>query len=147
VLHLIGSVEERAYLAGILDGEGTFVIRRGVDKKTGRIYFQAIVRVVNTSRDLIAWLRETFGGNVVRVQDRRPNHKPYWHWTLDGGPRVASVIRQSLPYLRVKRPQAEVLLEFYDHLERRGRNLSDAEWWRRSDLRDRLQILNKKGVA
>ena len=144
--HLIRSVEERAYLAGVLDGEGTFIIRRGRDATHG-YKFQAVVRVTNTSWELIAWLHATFGGNVVRERDRRPNRKPCWLWSLDGGTLVVPVVQQVLPYLRVKRRQAEVVLEFYKVRNPFGKRVSYGEWARRAALREDLCLLNRKGIA
>ena len=57
--------EKLAYLAGIIDGEGTIVIAKGKIRK-GRINHPYSLRLVvmNTDIRLIEWLKENFGGSI-----------------------------------------------------------------------------------
>lgn len=97
---------ERAYLAGILDGEGCVSLywRR----KSAR-YLTPSVQVLNTRRELIDWLQERWGGSIYQRPNNRPNYKPSWTWTI-AGQLALKAIADARPYLVLKGPQADLLL-------------------------------------
>ena len=60
------TIAQLAYLAGIIDGEGCFVIGcYAFSKKTGVPHFHTTVQVTSTDRILIEWLVDNFGGKVA----------------------------------------------------------------------------------
>jgi len=109
----------RAYLAGIIDGEGYIGICRrytGRAKKWSPAY-SVRMSLSMTDREPVELFAFTFGGSLRRRY--RPPHKPIWELTLTCR-RAATVIRALLPYLRAKRRQAETVLAF-DDLRRESR--------------------------
>lgn len=98
--------EERAYLAGILDGEGYVGIRI---HNQNRRSITPVASVTNTNLPLLVWLKERWGGAIHLKQDKRPTSKAAWIWIVASRD-VESVLRDAYPYLIVKRPQADLVL-------------------------------------
>lgn len=103
-----------AYLAGIIDGEGSIYIGNfSRNAKTGSPYFQTNIQVTNTEKDLIDWLFETFGGLISKRTPRqmpKNSTKQAWVWTASGE-RVTHLCELILPYLLCKKRQAEIMLK------------------------------------
>jgi hypothetical protein len=101
------TVEQRIYLAGIVDGEGCIgVFTRGHRKDWMRPHLQ----VTNTSLELLAWLRGACPlGTVVWRRDKRPSRKSSWCWRLacDQAIWLLDALR---PWLVVKAAQADAVL-------------------------------------
>lgn len=99
-------MEELAWSAGFIDGEGTF----GVQRQSGRkdiMYLQA----TQVDRRVLDRLRDAMGlGKVYGpYQYNRPgyrNNKPYFYYRLTGDEKVVSAAKMLWPYLsEVKRLQ------------------------------------------
>ncbi len=79
------SETEKAYIAAILDGEGSVGISRKKDNKGMRAGYaiRPIVSVTNTREDLIHWLVEKTGlGTCIRSKVTNSRHKAAWRWQL-----------------------------------------------------------------
>lgn len=92
-----------AYLAGCLDGEGTFAL-------DGRI------SVDSTDEVLIRDLAEQYGGSVSYLPPRTERHRPQWRWRVSRK-RALVLVGLVLPYLRTKRPHAHALYLAQSHPE------------------------------
>jgi len=99
---------ELAYLAGIIDGEGTVSVRRHYHKRNKKSYYSASVWATNTSDLLQKWL-EARGFSCHLYTSTLG--KPCWKMTIDGM-RAAVVCRALLPWLVIKRQHAVLLMEF-----------------------------------
>jgi hypothetical protein len=120
------SEAEKGYLAGIIDGEGHIGLSRRPGKHGAPIYHIRVV-IANTSMALHHWLEQRLPGAGYIMQDTRkkldarPNtHSERWKtaykWVIAGN-RVALVfLREMVPYLVIKRAQAELLASGYVHL-------------------------------
>lgn len=104
--------ETTAYLAGIVDGEGSFIIyRKGGGRNPERKYHRAMLSVGNTDVPLVDFLAHELGG---RINDAGPpkqvHHRRMFHVIVEG-PKLAAVTERLLPFLLVKKRQAELVLE------------------------------------
>lgn len=104
-----------AYTAGIIDGEGCIGIyhRKQRSVKSGFAYV-LIVAVWNTNPWLVQWLKMSYGGNILRPKISREAHptwKQPWRWTIYDK-HAAEFLELVLPYLQLKRPQAEIAITF-----------------------------------
>lgn len=103
-----------AYLAGIIDGEGSIYIGNfSCNPKTKEPYYQTNIQVTNTDIALIDWLRKVFGGLVThRTPKQTPSNsrKDVYTWTISGE-RLTHICELILPYLICKRKQAEIMLK------------------------------------
>lgn len=116
-----------AYLAGIIDGEGTIHVFDGNTKRVrnGREYTvrgaRRIVSVANTDEGLVAWLRETFPESGQYTQMPNPGAQfarkvPVHHvrWTRSGA--LQELLTGLIPYLIVKKEKAVALLDHINSL-------------------------------
>ena len=128
---------ERAYLAGILDGEGCLAIYKQFQKATpiraARWHFFPRVTVGNTRLELLFWLKQKLGGAVNVNTKQIGRRKTGYRWTCSDR-RAIEVITLALPYLLLKRSQAELILSF------RAKRIS------REDAFAQSSTLNRRGV-
>lgn len=95
-----------AYAAGFFDGEGSVSIMQR--KRNGRITHYLWAAVGQNDGATLDWLKERFGGSVYRV--KRDNS---FYWALSDKA-VYLLMRQLEPYLKYKRPQAQLAIRFYE---------------------------------
>src|SRR5439155_2573915 len=94
---------ERAYLAGILDGEGCISIQRRTHLGPHKPIYALYVGIYNTSPALKAWLDSRLPGIAIYRHDRRNGRKPCFHWMLSGNRRVIVFLREIAPYLVINK--------------------------------------------
>jgi hypothetical protein len=112
------STETLAYVAGLFDGEGSIVIAcsPGRTKQSNPSYWLQ-VSITNTDKQLIEWLHATFGGHIADGSHApsRVKQRPCWAWRTTSK-QAQSFLQKILPYLRTKKPQALIAIEFQDHM-------------------------------
>ena len=105
------TVSQLAYLAGIIDGEGTIYIQK-VDRKTFFDYFPRI-QIVTTNKELMYWIKDTFGG-IVSFRDRSTenrNWKPQYTWYTTR--KIMDILLPLIhPFLIIKKKHVEIMIEF-----------------------------------
>lgn len=87
--------DDLIWLAGLLEGEGTFDAQRG---KYPRI------RVGMTDRDVVG-RAATLMGTRVRLSLKASPQKPTWHAEIQG-PKAADLMETLLPYMGARRSAA-----------------------------------------
>lgn len=102
------SVAELAYIAGLIDGEGCLLIYRKKDRR-GSSHFRCILRISNTSQRVIEWLQTRLGGGAHAGQPSSSNHLLVYHWRCEG-PRMATLLVATCPYLVIKPELADLLI-------------------------------------
>jgi len=110
------SATEKAYVAGIVDGEGTIGIVREVRKENVSGYrFKPYFTVSNTDMKLLWWLQNTTGvGYIVpdgAAQRSRHDRRPLSRWRLTKR-QLMWLLPQIKPYLVIKKEQAELAIKF-----------------------------------
>src|ERR1700747_2590374 len=143
------SETDRAYLAGIIDGEGSIMMIHHKPRPNGNgtkwEYWVLRVSVANTDIRLIIWLLEKFGGGFSTGKNKRPNQKDHYQWRLDSK-RAEPILRAALPYLILKREQAELALKMistYKLVGCKGHPPETIEY--RRELATRIKELNRRG--
>lgn len=105
------SIAQLAYLAGIIDGEGTMYIQRRMDN--GSWTYWPRFQICNTNADLMNWVHQTFGGLIYKKE--RNHIKSHWKAQIQWYSKI-SIMDQLLPliypYLINKKPHAEIMMEF-----------------------------------
>ena len=114
-----------AYLAGIVDGEGYIGIsadhrNRNPDRPCWRLR----VVVTNTNEWLMHHLKFSIGGGTIRL--RNGNLMPCYQWSIERG-KAAEFLKLILPYLRLKKPQAELAIKFQASVTRSTRKLTEGQ--------------------
>ena len=145
-----------AYLAGLIDGEGSVWIQPiyYVRKLTGerRTSYLLNLSVFNTHYGLMEWLKRNFGGVVGRARETGHGDvqwKPSYRWEVSAK-KAASLIRACQKYLIIKREHAAVALEF-DRLkvapgDSRERTRPPEYFERQAVLYAALKVLNRRGL-
>lgn len=101
---------EAAWIAGVIDGEGSIGLY-----DYGREGRRVQVQLGNTSEAFVKRFRELIGcgSTVFRVAFVTSHHgrQPMYHYTLKGSARCYKLLRQVLPYLIIKRDKAASIIE------------------------------------
>lgn len=107
------SVAEMAYMAGIIDGEGSIYIGNfSSNPKTGNKYYQTNIEVTNTDKNLIDWISNTFGGRIniyTAKQTPKNSRRTVYRW-IATGERVTHLAEILLPYLIAKKKQCQIMI-------------------------------------
>lgn len=109
---------EWAYVAGILDGEGSIqIITKG-----GARFGLSSVAVVMCEKELIEWLRDRFGGGWVKPRRLKSGKLAYRvAWT--GKKATNFILRGALPYLRAKKLRAQLALSLNELVAKQGNGI------------------------
>lgn len=126
---MVASSEEIAWLAGILDGEGSFLLNRSI--VGGKVYLYPKIIVGMTDLDVIERVADLFGTSVYeppKMKDR----KRLWRATIQGAGAVE--------LMRLLRPWMS---------ERRGEKIDElvAYWESRPSARTQRSDTMKRVVA
>lgn len=145
------SKSNRAYLAGLLDGEGYVSIlksRKG-NKATwnnARDYvYVPVIKIAMTDKDIIQWLYNSFGG-TFETRKAYGNSRESYCWS-SRKKHTADFIALLYPYLRVKKAQAKILMDYRKCAGKVGQKISDDTWAKRDAMYEQMRKLNKRGAA
>lgn len=101
------------YTAGIFDGEGCISIAKGRKGKKysnpNEFYHKLYVCITNTNERLILFIYKNYGGHLYTNIRRSPKHKLCYKWGLTQQ-QAEDFLKEILPYLIVKKEQAELAL-------------------------------------
>lgn len=133
---------EAAYVAGLLDGEGSF----------GISYLKSMERYIPqiscsmTDEAPIAYLAKLGGVAYFPVERKKPipRTKPQWQVKINGK-RAIALCRRLRPYLLVKQRHADLFFEFettYMQQGGPGHKMTQAVLDRRADIKERMHALN-----
>lgn len=142
----LGNQQERlAFLAGLVEGEGTITIQRSNVRRNGKHNLLPLLQVANSNETLV-----DFTVQLMRTLDV----SPYVYWRkqkaaarsatvhVGGYKRCGRLLTLLAPYLVSKRPQAELVLAMCI----RRQNLPKCSPYTAEDLEavERIRVLNKK---
>ncbi len=148
VKYMTLSKEEWAYLAGIVDGEGSISFRRRKGKNC--IILEPKVSITTTSLELVNWIKNKLPNIRCRIEKdhRNPRWKPRHELYYQKHSGVYSFLKGIYPYLIIKKKHAELMLEFIEIRK-------NAKWgnrWhgtgyssREFEIEREIRKLNRKG--
>jgi hypothetical protein len=128
-----------AYAAGILDGEGCIRIAKH-SRSDGGLKYSARITVVNTSMALLEWFVSKFGGRIYEHHAGSENWRQCYRYEISGYA-AGELCKAVLPYLVIKRRQAEIVIGFKPSVKRCTTPTSAEE----NDRRNEASSLNKRG--
>jgi hypothetical protein len=135
---------EQAYAAGIFDGEGHVGI---VVTKNGRgeVYHRLMLNVTNTNAEIIQWLFDRWDGCI---HSPRYFAKEEWReanrWTVSDK-RAMKFLTDVLPFLIIKKEQAEIGISFQQTKGRGGFGTPAPDLTSREAMRKQISSLNQGG--
>lgn len=154
---------DKAYIAGLLDGEGCFTAfitrkkswhNRNGNKVNDNEHWQTIyyIQILVVEEKPIRWLKEVTGlGYLFQRKRQQRGWQDLWGWRVNNSP-ACSVVEQILLYLKIKRPHAEIFLQLRDRIAsmkdcRKGKAynapMPEKEYYARQKLIDEIHRLNK----
>lgn len=145
---MIWTDTDLAYFAGIIDGEGNFCLHN-----QGTHVFSCSLSVGNTDPRLAQWLMARFGGRLHRQQMKDPRCKLFYRWSLASRD-ITPMITAVLPYLVLKKDQAELMLAYRKTIVPRGgmkrvknvQVMREVDTLHRQALHAKMSLLNKRGA-
>lgn len=121
------AIEQIAYLAGIIDGEGSIYIGNfSCNPKTRAKYYQTNIEVTNCDQSLMDWLLDTFGGRIYKYTEKQTpkcHRRNYFRWIMCGEG-VTHICELILPFLICKKTQCEIMIKMRATYKGRGKGIS-----------------------
>lgn len=112
---IIDITANTVYAAGLFDGEGSILILAEQNAK-----HRLRIKIANTDYAVIEWLQSIFDGtasdNLSPTRKRKPNEKDAWEWRLNGK-EASQFLMLITPFLKVKREQARIAIEFQEYAQ------------------------------
>lgn len=135
---------DKAYIAGLIDGESTITIgrRRHGKKSKSPWYYQPIISMGNTNRAIVDFIAERYSGWVMARKPSNEKYKEWYQWFIRRDSMIG-FLQDILPYLRLKRPQAEIVLQFPTY-RGKGKLRTETERGRQDYLYGKIASLNSE---
>lgn len=122
-----------AYCAGVVDSDGTIGIQKKQNRPLQQCLFVPHVRVKQVEPQAVAVFRDAFGGSVFVEKPYSGGRRAMFVWFVAHG-LAENTLRAILPYLRIKREQAENALSLRDTIaESKALRVSGSGYRRRPD--------------
>lgn len=129
-----------AWLAGIIDGEGSIFImkQKRLDRERDTNY---ILRISVDSTDpymAVECFKIAGGVKLQQSSDKRPNCSDRLKWQVNGK-NASKLLKELLPYLRVKFDQAKLAIEFQETTKKHWKHMTDSDYQKQSELYSALK--------
>lgn len=117
-----GSALTLAYLAGVLDSDGTIGIKRStyamrVTGDSSQPVYSERIHIRQVTREAVDLFAATFGGNVTPEDPHAKRGRPLWKWGQTDK-KAATTLVALFPHLKIKRAQAANCLALREVKER-----------------------------
>ena len=115
---------EAAYIAGIIDGEGTITLTR-LHKKEHR---RPCITIASTDKELLDYVQELTKGTINNKKNYNPKrHKDSYTLMIKNKENVLKLLKDVAPFLRVynKKNRALWILENYEKVTPRNGKYND----------------------
>lgn len=142
--------ENSAYVAGLIDGEGCIHI----EKTRGTYRARLTIGMTEVALPLLRTLKEEWGGTLYQMRKPTERWAGAWTWYASG-PDAKAILMEVRPFLRLKREQADTVIELEsvrENLPPRWpnhpngqRRWTDDATGRAVALKSRIHELNRKG--
>lgn len=133
-----------SYLAGIMDGDGSFSIGK-LSKGSLNPLYHPLLQCASWRIEFLDLLKETFGGNFVVGKPWICRDGSMGHaltcWKLRSSANCKPALEALIPFLKIKKERAEIVLKFINECPFiRGKTLSKDEVIKRESLY--LKVIN-----
>lgn len=115
---------EKAYIAGIIDGEGSIMLIRAHPKE----FPSPCISIASTTMELLRWVKDTVGsGTITHKKNYNPEvHKECYSYVLKFDAAI-NLMRDIYPYLiiKVKKKRAKLIIDKYKSVTPRNGRYSN----------------------
>lgn len=142
-----------AYIAGIFDGEGCITITKTYRKDLRTDHWASVQLTwvdIPKQREVSEQLKKNFEGYLAFFKPKNTPSRPIVFWRLQSK-KAARFIKLLLPYLKVKKRHAEIIIRYS---ELQGDNRKRGARWEtpealkeKGELLKEIQTLNKRGIS
>jgi hypothetical protein len=140
------TVAEAAYFAGLVDGEGTVSLWRNVNPKNrSGVSYKVTFTIAQANAPFLEDVRTMVANGVVALSGRNKPHQKVTYALRFNGSQARWILPQIMPYLRIKRRQAEIVMEYLGLFDTSRRD--PAAHVRRAALYEECHALNRRGVV
>ena len=120
-----------AYLAGVMDGDGSFSLLR-LKKGSKNPLYAPMLQCAAWRLEFIHLLKETFGGNLVKgkmhINKKGEETHALTCWKLRSNKNCLTPIQELIPFLKIKKDRADFLLGFVEgSFYKKGLSLTENE--------------------
>lgn len=131
--------EEKAYVAGVIDGEGTVTLTR-VHKNEMP---SPRVSVANNNLRLLKWIKERVGSGCITTRSKQqPQHAV--HYVLNISDNTALKLLEDVKgYLLIKRLHAELIVSKYKEATPRNGRYTAEQLAKKLKLVEEIRLLNQ----
>ena len=133
---------ESAYVAGIIDGEGSIGLTWRKSSYRGKKILRVQLQIGMCNEEVIAYISKLFG--QAFCESVTCDGRPRWSINVGGMQTIKDIMSTVYKYLIVKRPQADVMLEYID--SRQARTSSKTYTDHELGCYERLRKLNLRGT-
>lgn len=135
------SREDAAYIAGLIDGEGTLSLSRR-HRNENR---QFVISISNTDTRLLSYVYRTVGaGRITRTRISKNTHTPSATYAIDNR-QALDFLRQIAPFLRTyKAGRAKLILDHYLRLTPRNGKYTTTQKQERTALITKFLLINPR---
>lgn len=130
---------DKAYLAGIVDGEGTVTLMKHHRNETHTPY----VSVANNNLKLLQWIKNKVGGNICSKKKRLPHHHDSYTWSARQD-RAIRLLNEIKCFLIIKKPQADLITAKYKLVTNRAGRYTPELLNRKMKLVAKIRKLNQR---
>ena len=133
---------EKAYIAGIVDGEGTIGLWRHHKNETA----SPMVTIANNSLDLLQWIQSKVGGNICSKKKRQAHHGDSYALSLKQD-RAICFLNEIKSYLIIKKQQAELITGEYKTVTHRAGKYTPEMLVKKEALVAKIRKLNQRQIS
>lgn len=142
-----------AYLAGLIEAEGTFRIKSWKPKNRPNKVYNTSLEIGNTRYPIFPWLMDRFGGNIS-FTEKKTGRRAVAIWSLQSASLI-KIVEKIHPFLRTRKKKVcELLMEFDKTILNNGgdrhslafKERISAVLAKRESIIEEVHKLNKKGV-
>ena len=116
---------DRAYIAGLFDGEGTITYKKYFErKKKGNVVnkyncWRISMEIAMTDKSVLVWLTEVLGCGTLNKKPRKNGHKMQYRWrcVFRDAFHVCCIL---FPYAHVKLDKITKVIEHYSTIKKRN---------------------------
>jgi len=109
-----------AYLAGAIDSDGCIEITKGQKNDRPNPTYRIRLRVNQFDGRMVDYLYGAFGGFLITSYNKL-RKKNYYTWQIECN-KAYYILNRLIPFLRIKKKQAEIAVRFQQHINKRKEN-------------------------
>jgi len=135
---------EKAYIAGIVDGEGCIRVNK-TDKETRKNpSYNINCHIVNTNKEVLEYIQSIIYCGKIFIHPKLGKRKILYKLSIDSC-NIQDFIKTIYPYLRIKRKQAEIAFRFFNLTigRRAGKQVLKDNILQQEILYEEMKNLNK----